>query len=152
MNTKMIGGVVIVFIMIMVAIMMFPMLMDSFDDMQVDSATATANSTTGVGETTDTIALADPLYEDDVANVTSVNSDNGSDTPTASSYAAATDTLTVAGLAASGTRVLTIAYNSEALDGYTGLKDMVRLAGFILFAGLIIAALAGVYRSAQGRG
>ena len=152
MNRNLITGSVFIIIAVMIAIMMMPMLLSSLDDVQTDTATETEYSTTGVGETTEDVAFADPLYEDDTANVSSITSDNGSDTPAANSYASTTDTLTVSGLAASGTRNLTIIYTSDALSEYTGLSDMVKMTGFIIFAALIIAAFAGIYHSAKGSG
>lgn len=150
MNRGLITGTVFVIMAVMIALMMMPMLLSSLDEVQVDTISKTVNSTTGVGETTEDVEFAEPLYEDDTAYVDSITSDNGADTPTASSYTAATDTLTVGGLAASGTRVITIAYTSDALDGYTGMSDMVKMTGFIIMAALVIAAFAGIYHSAKG--
>jgi len=153
MNAKnLIGGGVMVILMVIIVIQFFPSLLGTLDDIQKDDATAIKNSTTGGGITTDTVLLAEPLYDDNIAYVTALTSDNGSDTPVAASYASATDTLTVSGLAAAGTRVMTVYYTSEALDGNTGLKDAVRMAGFILFIGLILAAFSAIYNSSKGSG
>jgi len=142
-------GVVMGIIAIMIGINMFPMVLDASDDIQVDQTTVTNNSTTGVGETTEDVAFADPLFEDDTVNVTSVASDNGSDTPVASSYSSVTDTLTVSGLQASGTRVLTIVYDADALSEYTGLSPMVKFGPFLIFFGLIAAALGCMWQGAR---
>ena len=149
MNRGLIGGAVFSIIAVMIGIMMMPMLLSSLDDVQSEAASRTYSSTTGVGETTDDVAFTDPLYEDDTAYVSSITSDNGADTPAASSYTASTDTLTVSGLAASGTRVLVIAYEADSLANYTGMSDMVRMSGFIILAALIIAAFAALYNSAK---
>lgn len=145
-------GTVMAIIAVMIGIMMFPSLIDSTDSIQYDSITQAANSATGVGETTEDVVLTDPLFEDNTANVTTITSDNGADSPVASSYTSSTDTLTVGGLAASATRVLSITFEADQLSGYTGLSDMVGIGPFIIFAALIIAGFASLYYSAKGSG
>ena len=142
---KLVGGSVLVIIAVMIGIQLMPMLMGSLGNLQEDPGTASKNSITGVGETTDTILFTDPLFEDNIAYVSSITSDNGGDTPAAASYTAATDTLNISGLAASGTRVLSIAYTADGLDGYTGMSDMVKLAAFIIFIALLGAAIYSLF-------
>lgn len=151
MNAKgLVGGAVMSIIAVMIGIMMFPLLLSSTSDIQSDPASQVTYSVTGGGVTTDDILLTDPLYESKIANVTTITSNNGADTPAAASYVSATETLTVSGLAAAGTRNLTIAFEADALSGYTGLADFVALAPFIIFAALIIAGFAALYHSARG--
>ena len=65
---------------------------------------------TGVGVTTADVVLSNALWADAVANVVSITSTHGEDTPTADSYVSGTKTLTVGGLIESQTRTLTVTY------------------------------------------
>lgn len=152
MSNNMVGGVVLVIIAVMIGIMLFPSLMSSTDDIQYEDTTQTAYSSTGVGETTDDVVLTDPLFEGDTANVSDITSDNAGDTPAASSYTDSTDTLTVSGLAASGTRNLTIDFEADSLSGYTGMSDFVKLTPFVILGGLVLAGFFALYRGATTRG
>jgi len=128
----------------MIAFVMFPMVLDGADDIKTDAQTDVLYSSTS-GSTTDDVVLTEDLYEDSVNSVSSITSTNGSDTPTAQTYTSATDTLTVAGLAATGTRNLTIAYSADPLSGYTGLSSMVNFGPLIIFLGIIVASVSALW-------
>ena len=135
----------------MIAFVMFPMVLDGADDIKSDDQTDTfASCSTGVGETTYDVVLTKDLLDDVVTNVTSITSTlSGTDSPTAQTYVASTDTLTVAGLAASGTRTLTVNYEADALSGYTGLDSMVNFGPLIIFMGIIVASVASLWSGVQ---
>ena len=141
---RIVGGI----IGCMIAFVMFPMVLTGADEIQIDDQTDVLSSTTA-GVTTDDVTLTEPLYDDDVTNVTSITSDNGSDAPTADSYATATRVLTVGGLEATGTRSLTILYEADATDGYTGLGSMVKFGPLIIFMGIILAAVGSLWSGVQ---
>jgi|GEM_PF-2392748 len=147
-------GVVISLVALALVINVFPIMLDGIHDMRSDATTVTNNSTTGVGETTEDVTLTTPLLEDSVSYVTSVTSDSGSDTPVAGTYSSSTDVLTITGLAASGTRVLTINYTGNVIDDYTGLENVAKVTPLMLYIAVIFGGgmLAyGIARSGYAR-
>lgn len=149
-----VGGGIMAIVMavigIMIAFIMFPTVMDSANDAATDPQTDALTSTTGVGETTDTVTLTQPLYDDSVTNITSITSTNGADTPAASTYASATRILTVSGLAASGTRTFTILYAADATSNYMGLKEMIQISPMMILILIIFAILGGMWVTFSG--
>ena len=89
------------------------------------------NVTTGAAETTADVVLRYALLDGLVANVVSITSSEGTDTPTADSYVEASRTLTVGGLTADTTRTLTITYKTD-ISAYTGLGSIVKVAPLIV--------------------
>ena len=139
-------------IAIAIAFVVFPIVLDATstvlehtsDYMEADSAT------TGLGETTADIVLTYDLYEAGVGNVESITSTEATDTPTADSYVEATKTLTVGGLTAEKTRTLTTTYESEAMNIYTGLGSITKVAPLIVFIGLLAGGGYGLFKGVQG--
>jgi len=148
MNTK-VAGIVGGIVMIMIAFIMFPLVMDSTHDLQVDpQSDVFADETTGVGETSVDVVLTYNNYPGDTTGFT-LTSDNANDTPAASSYTDATKTLTVGGLEAEATRDLTVAYEYDALTDYTGMGSLVSMTPLLLFVGLIFGAGFSIWSSAK---
>jgi len=141
-------------IMIMVSFIVFPLVMTGTHEVRTDPATATGNVTTGGGITTGTVSLAGNggLYQDSTDSITSLTSDLGTDTPTASSYNVATDVLTVGGLTAASTRTVTVAYEYDATTDYTGLGSLTSLAPTLVFLALLFSGVGIVWSSFKGRG
>lgn len=130
----MIGGIVTVAI----AFVIFPIILDASHDIRVDDATDQfVNITTGVAETTANVTLTYPLYEDNSYWVGTITSTEVTDVPAAGTYVAATQNLTVTGLAASKTRTLTVPYSADALTNYSGVSPMVTVAPLIIFVGIL---------------
>lgn len=118
---------------------MFPMVLSSTSDIKTDCITQEfANVNTDDGVTTAIVRLHTALYEDNIASVVRVVSNNAMDTPVAESYSPTTRQLTVNGLAENSTRLLAVDYNIDALEGYTGLAGMAGIAPIVLFAGLLV--------------
>ena len=145
------GSVIVGIIMVAVMFILFPIVMDSSHELQTDSYTQSYNSTTGVGELTDDVVLTEALWSDSNTYVTSVASDNVADTPVAGTYVAGTQTLTVTGLVASDSRVLTLVYEYDGLTDYTGMGAIVAVAPLLLFLGVIGAVIGGLYVGFKGR-
>ena len=115
----------------------------------VDEAASTAYSesfsvTTGAEETSTTEALTYDHYYGDTRNL-SATSPDVDDNPTIMAYDEDTKEVTVAGLQASETRLLTIGYYKEAHQQYTGFSGFLRLIPFLAIIGLVITALWGLF-------
>lgn len=141
---RIVGGI----IGVMVAFVMFPMVLTGAEEIQIDAQTDVLYSATA-GSTTDDVILTEALFDDDVTNVNTITSSNGTDTATADSYINATRALTVGGLEATGTRNLTIQYDADATDGYTGLGSMVSFGPLIIFMAILLAGVGSLWSGVQ---
>jgi len=140
------GSVIVGIIMVAIMFIIFPIVMDASHELQTDVYTQTESDvTTGSGETAADVVLDEALWDDSTTHIDSITSDNGSDTPVAGTYTAATKTLNVTGLAESSTRTLTITYEYDALTDYTGMGELVAVAPLLLFLGVIGAVVGGLY-------
>jgi len=139
-------GIVMVIVAVAIAYMVFPIVLDSGQELRTASQSDEfAAVATGVGETAADVVLTEDLWSDDNGFVTSITSDNANDTPVAGTYTAATNTLNVTGLEADGTRTLTVVYDTAGLDDYTGLDPMVAVAPLLLFIGILGAIIGGLW-------
>ena len=146
MNMKVVIGI----IMIAVLMVIFPLVMTATHDLQTDSYTeAEADVTTGVGETTADVVLTNSLWNDASDSVTAITSDDVDDTPVAGTYVAATNTLTVTGLAAETTRDLSIVYEHDALTTFTGMGPLVSITPLLLWISVLGVVIAGLYQGVK---
>jgi len=104
---------------------------------------------TGAGETSTTETLSYQHYHEDLTDLT-VESTNGSDTPLVTNYDEDTYGVTVAGLQASASRVLTISYLREGFQQYTGFSTFVRLLPFLVILGLVVAFIWQMFKAKRG--
>jgi hypothetical protein len=104
---------------------------------------------TGGGITTANVTLAKDLYNANLANVTAVTTNNGSDAPVASVYDEATKNLTISGLLASSTRTVTVGYYGESNETITHAVGP--FFGFLVFGGILGAIVYGIVKDSKGR-
>jgi len=147
-------GTSVIIGLIMVAVMMviFPIVMESAHELQTDSYTHTeAGVTTGAGVTAANVVLDEAVWDDSTSHITSITSDEVTDVPVAGTYTAATKTLNVTGLAESDSRTLTIVYEYDGLEDYTGMGAMAGVAPLLIFIGVLGVVMGGLYTSFKGR-
>lgn len=131
------NNTIIAIIVIAIAAIMFPLILDGSDEILRESQTdISTNIVAAAGS--GTVPLSQPLYDGDVTFVTSVASSSGTDTPVASTWSS--DVLTVTGLtwAAPATRTLTTTYQYDQTDDYTGLSEIVEVAPMMIWIGIIM--------------
>ncbi|MBV6342855.1 hypothetical protein [Candidatus Magnetobacterium casense] len=116
------------------------------DDYSENFVCATAANVTSANET-----LSYAHYYEDLTDL-AVDSDNGADTPVILAYDEDDYIVTVGGLAASDTRILTIDYVREAHQEFTGFAAFVRLLPFITVIGLFVTAIWGLFSAWKSRG
>ena len=144
---------VIGIIAIAVLMMMFPFVMSATHDLQTDDISdAFAGVTTGAAITEADVVLTYDTFHSTNADVGTITSDNGNDTPVAGTYVASTKTLTVTGLEAEGTRTLTVPYENDALEDYTGMGALVAFTPLLIWLSILAAVLGGMYVSFKSRG
>lgn len=108
-------------------------------------------TTTGVNVTTATETLGYDSYYDDLTGL-SATSDNGADYPAVMAYDPDTDEVTIAGLHASDTRILTIDYSRDAAQNFYGLSPFLALLPVIVIIGGIVACIVAIYTGVRSRG
>lgn len=133
-------GIGIVVLIMMVSWFIVPIVTET----NTDNFTDNFESTTGGGETSDTVTLSQSHYYDTSENM-SVSSDLGTDNPAILSYTTSTEEVEVGGLTASGTRILSVSYivESSNLDIFTGWEHLT----LILPALIIIMGIYWLFKS-----
>ena len=139
------GGAVIGLILIIIGIILFPVLLSSFDDMSKTDAATIGTVATGVGVTTGDVTLNSGLYDTNLDNIIDISSTDTDDFPAPSSYNENTDALTVSGLEASTSRALTVEYYTEMDTGY--ISTILPIAPFVVFLIFLGAGGGIMYRS-----
>lgn len=121
------------------------------DDVGSDEYSEPFSVVTGVGETTTIETLSYASYYDDLTGL-SVTSDNVADSPVVLNYTPASYTVGIGTLAASDSRILTIAYSREAGTQFFGFGSFIRLLPFLVIVGGIIACIFAIYSGIKQRG
>lgn len=124
---------------------------DVVDETITDDYAENFNTSTGVGVTTATETLTYDHYYADLTEL-SASSDNEEDTPVVMAYDEDTKGVSVAGLKASDTRIMTVSYVREANQQFTGFSAFVRLTPFLCVIGLIFAGIWGLFSHFKSRG
>ena len=147
MKTVVLSIVVIVLGLLLIA----NVLPDVVDDVAADDYAENFNVSTGAGVTTTTQTLTYDHYYADLTDL-SASSDNEDDTPVVMDYDEDTKEVSIDGLNAADSRILTISYVREANQQFTGFSAFVRLTPFLCVIGLIVAVLWGLFAHFKGRG
>ena len=139
-------GVAIGIIGIAIMFIVFPIILDGSHTIQTDQVTQVIEGVeTGLGVSTATITITEPLYMTRAQDVVSASGGAG-DTITVSTVPSGT-VLVIGGLAAEATRDVTVVYEVDALTDYTGLGAIVGIAPLIVFVAILGTAVAGAYFS-----
>jgi hypothetical protein len=143
-------GIIVGIIGVMIAMVIFPLVMDSTHDIKTDAATDSLADVPVEGESADVVLTKD-LFEDSTTYVTGITADGAEANPAADSYVAATKTLTITGLGADTPQDITVTYDYGALEAYTGLDSLTGIAPLLIFVGILAAAGAGIWGSFRSR-
>lgn len=104
--------------------------------------------TTGGGITTADVVLVNELFSNATANAVVVSTD-ADDAPYPTAYVPATNTLSIAGLAAATTRTLTVTYRIAALSDYPGADLSARFWPALLVLGIIGLIGGAIYNATR---
>lgn len=121
------------------------------NDVAADDYSENFENTTGAGETSANETLSYAHYYEDLTDL-SASSDNESDSPVILDYDAEDYIVTVGGLVASNSRILTINYVREAHQEFTGFTGFLRLTPFLFIVGGVIVCLWGLFSAWKSRG
>ena len=101
------------------------------------------SSTTGVGATSVNETLGKPIYDDDTGTI-DILSDDSTDVPAFNIYASTSHSVNITGLTADTTRVLTVSYDVDALEGFDAINTFVDRIPFFWMLLIIIFPVAGI--------
>ena len=121
------------------------------DETASDSYSEPFSVVTGAGETATIETLSYASYYDDLTGL-SATSDNVADSPVVMNYSTTTYEVGIVGLAASDSRILTVAYDREAGTQFFGFGPFMRLLPFLVIVGGIIACIFAIYTGVKQRG
>jgi len=121
------------------------------NDMAAEDYSENFENTTGAGVTSANETLSYAHYYEDLTDL-STSSNNGDDTPVILAYDEDDYIVTVGGLHASDSRILTIDYAREAHQEFTGFTRFMRLTPFIFILGGIGACIWGIFSAWKSRG
>ena len=139
---------VIIILAAMVLMLFAPATLASVDDWRSREYTEPRIVVTGGGVITSDIVLVNDLFSNATANATITSSDVD-DAPYPSTYVSATKTLTVAGLAASTTRTLTVNYRIDRLADYLGAGIAAKVLPALFLLGIFGLIAASVYQGTR---
>lgn len=137
-------GVVMGIVAVAISFIVFPILLSSAHDIQVDSAVESEADVATTSGTSATITLSSPLYKTRAADISGVSSSNVADTPTVSTVVSGTQ-VAIGGLATSATRTLNVTYDTDALTDYTGLGAIVGVSPMLIFISILGIIVAGAW-------
>ena len=119
---------------------------DVVDDTVADPYSENYNVTTAANETTTVETLTYDHYYGDLTDLAATSTD-GDDDPVVMAYDEDARDVTVAGLQAATSRILTIAYYKEENTEFTGFNAFVKLSPLLFILGGIVACIWGLYSS-----
>ena len=117
---------------------------DTVNEVVTDDYSENYEVTTGVGETSTTETLTYAHYYENLTELSATSTDED-DSPSILDYDEETYDVTVGGLQASESRILTVSYVIEAHQEFTGFAGFVRLLPFLAVIGLVVASLWGLF-------
>lgn len=117
---------------------------DTVNEVVTDPYSENYEVTTGVGETSATETLTYAHYYEDLTDLSATSTDEDDD-PSILDYDEDAYDVTVGGLQASESRILTISYIREAHQEFTGFAGFARILPFLALIGLGIAFLWGLF-------
>lgn len=133
-----------------IIILMMPACLVSINEFRMAEQVDEYNVTTGGGVTEADVVLSQDLFSDETRNA-DATSNLSSDAPIASTYASATNTLTITGLEASADRRLTVTYQIDALSDYWGAGTGTRVWPILLILGVLgVVTGAVIYATRRG--
>jgi hypothetical protein len=130
-----------------ITLLLLPAAISGINDFRMTNQTGLHVAATVSPATSANVSLVAVLFNDDITNVSSVTSNNTSDSPLAAAYTSTGKVLNVQGLVTDASRTLTVVYKRDALTDATGASIAAKLLPFMqilaaigLFAGAVVTA------------
>lgn len=137
---KVLGGI---FVLVLLFAGFGTIISEGIHNLRTDEQVQNNIVVTGMGITTADVVLTHALFNDNTAQVASITS-TLAETPVATTYTAATKTLTISALTANDTRTLTISYYTELDDEY--MQIIGPFLTFFIFGGILAGVAWGIWQ------
>lgn len=138
--TGKVKGLVVSMALLVIALLMIPLVMDSVHTAVTDTRTQTFNGCV-VAATATTVTLTDDPLNNSTDWVTSVTSATEGVTPTITSYNGGTNALVLGSLGATTPQNITVTYDYEVNGEYAGVNSITNLVPMLVVVGLILVAI-----------
>lgn len=138
--TGKVKGLVVSMALLVIALLMIPLVMDSVHTAVTDTRTQTFNGCV-VAATATTVTLTDDPLNNSTDWITSVTSATGGVTPSITSYTAGTNALVLGDLGATTPQNITVTYDYEVNGEYAGVNSITNLVPMLVVVGLILVAI-----------
>lgn len=138
--TGKVKGIVVSMALLVIALLMIPLVMDSVHTAVTDTRTQTFNGCV-VAATATTVTLTDDPLNNSTDWITSVTSATGGVTPSITSYTAGTNALVLGDLGATTPQNITVTYDYEVNGEYAGVNSITNLVPMLVVVGLILVAI-----------
>ena len=119
-------------------------------DFRTDLRTDEFFSTTAVSQTSENVTLGKPVYDDDTGTI-DILSDLSTDNATYNSYNTTTRVLNIINLTDNTTRILSVSYDIDALEGSDALNTFVGYVPWIWMLIIIVFPMVGIAAIWTGR-
>jgi len=140
------GRIVLGIIGIVILIILFPMVMTSIHDLQVEEQTDAALPCVSSPED---VTLTEDLWQDDLGSVLS-GVDNLGHVLTATGYVPATNVLTVTGWVTPAT-TCAIVYEVDGLTAFTGMGALVGITPLLVWIGFLFSMVFSIWSGVKGK-
>lgn len=117
-------SIVIGLVVVLLLFLALPAITKGVVSYRTEVLTQSYSVTTGVSETTASVALSHTLWQNSVAYVTNLSSNSTDDSLLSDNYTAASKALNLTGLADNTTRLLSVSYRAGGLDEYPGADEV----------------------------
>ncbi len=121
----------------LICFMLFPFFLSSVKDARSDLYTQTVPNVVTTNSTSADIVLLNPIFDDEITNVSSVVSNNIADSPAVDVYVPETKTLTCEGLNLTDTRTLYITYKYARTGMFQGIDTFLWIAPLLIILAVI---------------
>jgi hypothetical protein len=129
-----------------VLIILFPMVMTSIHDLQVEEQT---DATLPCTSSPDDVTLTEDLWQDDLGSVLS-GVDNEGNVLTATGYVPATNVLTVTGWVTPAT-TCAIVYETDGLTAFTGMGALVGITPLLVWMAFLFIMVFSLWTGVKSR-
>jgi len=138
--TKKFQAILVSVILIIVALLLMPLVVDGVHDARTDTVTEAFPGCVVGGGATD-VVLAHALYRGVEVDVTAITATGAGAVPAFNTWTAGTLTLNIDGLGADTPQDITVTYDYDAVGGYAGVGSIVGLIPLFVVIGIVIVAI-----------
>lgn len=139
--TPKVKGIIFSVILLVIALIMLPLVIDGVHDARTDTVVAEAFPGCVVAAGATDVVLAHDLYRGVAADVTAMTATGAGAVPAFDAWVGGTNTLTIDGLGADTPQDITVTYDYDAVGAFAGVGAITGLIPLLVVVGIIIVAI-----------